>query len=156
LKGGCDVYTNDKSSLAARRSAFPSPADYVILPETISKEPLGPVVREGDNQWGDIVRWSVFAMVTAEELGVSSKNVDEAKATSKNPEVRRLLGVEGNLHTGLGLNADWAYNIIKMVGNYGEIYETNVGVNTPVGIPRDGSQNELWTRGGLIYSPPFR
>ena len=95
-------------------------------------------------------------MVTAEELGVSSKNVDEAKATSKNPEVRRLLGVEGNLHTGLGLNADWAYNIIKMVGNYGEIYETNVGVNTPVGIPRDGSQNELWTRGGLIYSPPFR
>ena len=156
LKGGCDVYTNDKSGLAARRSAFPNPSDYVILPETISKEPLGPVVREGDNQWGDIVRWSVFAMVAAEELGVSSQNVDDMKANSKNPEIQRLLGVSGNLHTGLGLGADWAYNIIKQVGNYSEIYERNIGAKTPVNIPRDGSLNDLWTRGGLIYAPPFR
>lgn len=156
LKGGCDVYTNDKSGLASRRSAFPNPGDYVILPETISKEPLGPVVREGDNQWGDIVRWSVFAMISAEELGVSSKNVDDMRANSKNPEIRRLLGVEGNLHEGLGLSNDWAYNIIKQVGNYGEVYEANVGANTPTNIPRDGSLNGLWTKGGLIYSPPFR
>lgn len=156
LKGGCDVYTNDKSSLASRRSAFPNPADYVILPDTISKEPLGPVVREGDNQWGDIVRWSVFAMIVAEELGIDSSNVDQFKAESKNPEVRRLLGVEGNLNTGLGLEPDWAYNIIKTVGNYGEVYEANLGVNTPVNIPREGSLNDLWTKGGLIYAPPFR
>lgn len=156
LKGGCDVYTNDKSGLAARRSAFPDPSAYVILPETISKEPLGPVVREGDNQWGDIVRWSVFAMISAEELGLNSANVEEMKATSKNPEIRRLLGVEGNLHTGIGLSNDWAYNIIKMVGNYGEVYERSVGASTPVNIPRDGSLNALWTKGGMIYSPPFR
>jgi len=156
LKGGCDVYTNDKSSLASRRSAFPNPADYVILPDTISKEPLGPVVREGDNQWGDIVRWSVFAMIVAEELGIDSSNVDQFKADSKNPEVRRLLGVEGNLNTGLGLEPDWAYNIIKTVGNYGQVYEANLGVNTPVNIPREGSLNDLWTKGGLIYAPPFR
>jgi len=156
LKGGCDVYTTDKSSLAARRSAFPNPADYVILPETISKEPLGPVVREGDNQWGDIVRWSVFAMISAEELGLTSANVDEIKASTTNPEIRRMLGLEGNLHTGLGLSNDWAYNIIKMVGNYGEVYERNVGASTPVNIPREGSLNALWTKGGMIYSPPFR
>lgn len=156
LKGGCDVYTNDKSSLASRRSAFPNPADYVILPDTISKEPLGPVVREGDNQWGDIVRWSVFAMIVAEELGIDSSNVDQFKADSKNPEVRRLLGIEGNLNTGLGLEPDWAFNIIKTVGNYGEVYEANLGVNTPVNIPREGSLNDLWTKGGLIYAPPFR
>ncbi len=156
LKGGCDVYTNDKSGLASRRSAFPNPGDYVILPETISKEPLGPVVREGDNQWGDIVRWSVFAMISAEELGINSGNVVEMRDTSKNPEIRRLLGVEGNLHTGLGLSNDWAFNIIKTVGNYGEVYEAYVGENTPVNIPRAGSLNDLWTKGGLIYSPPFR
>lgn len=156
LKGGCDAYTNDKSGLASRRSAFPNPADYVILPETISKEPLGPVVREGDNQWGDIVRWSVYAMISAEELGLNSQNVDDARANSKNPEIRRMLGVEGNLHTGLGLPPEWAYNIIKTVGNYGEVYEANVGAETPTNIPRDGSLNALWTNGGLIYSPPFR
>ncbi|MEQ9122187.1 MAG: amino acid ABC transporter substrate-binding protein, partial [Alphaproteobacteria bacterium] len=156
LKGGCDVYTNDKSSLASRRSAFPNPADYVILPDTISKEPLGPVVREGDNQWGDIVRWSVFAMIVAEELGIDSSNVDQFKADSKNPEVRRLLGIEGNLNTGLGLEPDWAFNIIKTVGNYGEVYEANLGVNTPVNIPREGSLNDLWTKGGPLYPPPFR
>jgi general L-amino acid transport system substrate-binding protein len=156
LKGGCDVYTNDKSGLASRRSAFPDPSKYTILPETISKEPLGPVVREGDNQWGDIVRWSVFAMITAEELGVNSGNVDDMRANSKNPEIRRMLGAEGNLHTGLGLSNDWAYNIIKMVGNYGEVYARYLGEKTPVNIPRAGSQNALWTNGGLIYSPPFR
>ncbi len=156
LKGGCDVYTNDKSSLASRRSAFPNPSDYVILPETISKEPLGPVVREGDNQWGDIVRWSIFAMVTAEELGIDSKNVDEMRANSKNPEIRRLLGVEGNLNTGLGLAPEWAYNIIKTVGNYGESYAAYLGDKTPLNIPREGSLNAQWTKGGMIYSPPFR
>lgn len=156
LKGGCDVYTNDKSGLAARRSAFPAPTDYVILPETISKEPLGPVVREGDNQWGDIVRWSVFAMISAEELGLNSANVEDMRNTSVNPEIRRLLGVEGNLHTGVGLPNDWAFNIIKHVGNYGEVYDRNVGASTPVNIPRDGSLNALWTNGGMIYSPPFR
>ena len=112
--------------------------------------------REGDNQWGDIVRWSVFAMITAEELGINSGNVDDMRANSKNPEVRRLLGAEGNLHTGLGLSKDWAYNIIKMVGNYGEVYERYIGEKTPVNIPRAGSLNALWTKGGLIYSPPFR
>jgi len=156
LKGGCDVYTNDKSGLASRRSAFPNPGGYVILPETISKEPLGPVVREGDNQWGDIVRWSVFAMISAEELGLNSGNVEEMRSSSTNPEIRRLLGVEGNLHTGLGLSNDWAYNVIKSVGNYGEVYESYVGEKTPVNIPRTGSLNALWTKGGMIYSPPFR
>ena len=154
LKGGCDVYTNDKSSLASRRSAFPNPADYVILPDTISKEPLGPVVREGDNQWGDIVRWSVFAMIVAEELGIDSSNVDQFKAESKNPEVRRLLGVEGNLNTGLGLEPDWAYNIIKNIGNYGESFARNLGEGTALNIAR--GLNAQWNKGGILYAPPLR
>ena len=157
LAGGCDALTNDKSGLASNKAAFPNPDDHIILPETISKEPLGPVVRQNDSQWMDIVKWSIFVMVAAEELGLSSSNVDDARANSTNAEVRRMLGVEGNLHEGLGLNADWAYNIVKQVGNYDEMYERSMG-NGPlaIGIARAGSQNDLWTRGGLQYSPPFR
>ncbi|NOX41885.1 MAG: amino acid ABC transporter substrate-binding protein [Alphaproteobacteria bacterium] len=157
LKGGCDATTTDKSSLAGNLQAFPVPADYIILPETISKEPLSPAVRQGDNQWEDIVRWTVFAMVNAEELGITQANVDDMRANSTNPNVRRMLGVEGNLNEGLGLKKDWAYNIIKQVGNYGEIYEKYMG-NGPqgIGIPRKGSLNALWENGGMMYSPPMR
>lgn len=155
--GGCDAVTNDKSSLASTRAKFPNPGDFVVLPETISKEPLGPVVRQNDSQWMDIVKWTVFAMVSAEELGINSKNVDDMRANSTNAEVRRMLGVEGNLHEGLGLSKDWAYNIVKHVGNYGEVYEAYMGSGERgIGIPREGSANDLWTRGGLQYSPPFR
>ena len=129
----------------------------MILPETISKEPLGPVVRQNDSQWMDIVKWTLFAQVAAEELGIDSKNVDDMRANSTNASVRRMLGAEGNLHEGLGLSKDWAYNIIKTVGNYGEVYERYMGGGElGIGIPRAGSQNDLWTRGGLMYSPPFR
>jgi general L-amino acid transport system substrate-binding protein len=155
-KGGCDANTNDKSSLASSRATFAKPADHVILPETISKEPLGPVTRHGDNQWGDIVRWSLYVMIAAEEFGLTSANIDKERAETKVPEVRRMLGVEGELHKGLGLDKDWAYRIIKQVGNYGESFERNVGPNTPLGIARDGSLNALWTKGGLMYAPPFR
>ena len=155
LGGGCDAYTNDKSGLAARRSAFPSPDEHVILPETISKEPLGPVVRSDDSNWADIVRWTLFGMIEAEELGVSSENVAEM-LESDSPSIRRLLGVEGNIGEGMGLEPDFMVRVLTHVGNYGEIYEANVGANTPVGIPRTGTQNDLWTRGGLIYAMPFR
>jgi general L-amino acid transport system substrate-binding protein len=155
IRGGCDAYTNDKSSLASRRSALPTPNDHVILPETISKEPLGPVVRHGDNNWGDIVRWVLTGMIEAEELGVTSKNLDEAlKSTS--PNIRRLLGTEGNIGQGMGLTNDFMVRVLKHLGNYGEVYERHVGANTPVGIPRDGSLNALWTKGGLMYAMPFR
>ncbi|MCF6177903.1 MAG: amino acid ABC transporter substrate-binding protein [Geopsychrobacter sp.] len=157
LKGGCDAVTGDKSSMAANIASFPKPADHMILPETISKEPLGPAVRHGDNEWSDIVRWSVFAMINAEELGVTSANVDKMRASSKNVDVRRMLGVEGNLNEGLGLSKDWAYNIIKQVGNYSEIYEQYIGSGKgALGIQRKGTLNELWSNGGLMYSPPMR
>ncbi len=157
LKGGCDAITNDKSGLASNRAGFANPDAHIILPDTISKEPLGPVVRQNDSQWMDIVKWSVFALISAEELGLNSKNVEAARKNSKNPEVRRMLGVEGNLHKGLGLPKDWAYNIVKQVGNYGEVYEAYMGSGKQgIGIPRKGSANDLWTRGGLMYSPPFR
>ncbi len=157
LKGGCDAMTNDKSGLASGRAGFANPGDHIILPDTISKEPLGPVVRQNDSQWMDIVKWTVFAMVAAEEMGMNSKNVDDMKANSKNPEVRRMLGVEGNLNKGLGLDKDWVYNIVKQVGNYGEVYEAYMGGGKlGIGIPRAGSANDLWTRGGLMYAPPFR
>ena len=157
LQGGCDALTNDKSGLASNKAAFPNPADHIILPETISKEPLGPVVRQNDSQWMDIVKWTVFAMVAAEELGLNSANVDEAKANMGNASVNRLLGTEGNLGEGLGLPADWAYQIVKQVGNYDEMYERSMGDGPrAIGIGRAGSQNDLWTRGGLQYSPPFR
>jgi len=156
-QGGCDAVTNDKSGLASTRAKFANPNDHVILPETISKEPLGPAVRNGDDQWFQIVRWSVFALIAAEEYGVNSKNVDQMKASPPNPEVARFLGVEGELSKGLGLEKDWAYNIIKHVGNYGEVYEKYMGEGPgAIGIPRAGSQNALWTEGGLMYAPPFR
>lgn len=157
VKGGCDAVTGDKSSMAANLASFPVPADYIILPETLSKEPLTPAVRQGDSQWADIVKWSLFAMVNAEELGVTSANVDDMRANSKNPSIRRMLGVEGNTNKGLGLSKDWAYNIIKQVGNYGENYEAFMGSGKlGIGIPREGTANALWTKGGLMYSPPMR
>jgi len=157
LKGGCDAVTVDKSSLAGNMAAFPVPSDYTILPETLSKEPLAPAVRHGDNHWADLVRWSFYTMVNAEELGITSANVESMRTSSKDPRVLRLLGVEGNLHDALGLNKDWAYNIIKQVGNYGENYETFIGGGkSAIGIPRKGSPNALWTDGGLMYSPPMR
>ena len=155
LGGGCDAYTNDKSGLAARRSAFPNPQDHVILPETISKEPLGPVVRHGDQNWGDIVRWVLHGMIEAEELGVSSENVDEM-LKSDNPNIRRLLGTEGNIGEGMGLPADFMVPVLKGVGNYGEVYEGNVGPDSPIGIPREGTLNAQWTEGGALYAMPFR
>jgi len=151
--GRCDVYTTDRSGIAAQRTKLKNPKAHVILPETISKEPLGPVVRHGDNKWGDIARWTLNAIIVAEELGVSSKNVDKMKS-SKNPEIRRLLGVEGDLGKKLGLESNWAYNAIKQVGNYAEIYEANVGPKTPLGLDR--GLNKLWNKGGILYAPPMR
>ena len=153
LAGRCDVYTTDASGLAATRATFTDPDNHVVLPEIISKEPLGPATRQGDDQWSDIVTWVLNATVTAEEKGVTQANVDDMM-NSKDPEVLRLLGVEGNQGEELGLSADWAYNIIKSVGNYGEIFERNIGMNTPIGLAR--GLNALWTDGGLQYSPPFR
>ncbi len=152
--GRCDVFTTDQSGLYSSRTKFEHPDDFVVLPEVISKEPLGPVVRHGDNEWGDVVRWSFYAMVEAEEYGVTSKNVDELKATSTNPTIRRMLGVEGEFGKALGLPNDWAYQIIKQIGNYGESFERNLGENTPLKIKR--GLNDLWKRGGLQYSMPFR
>ena len=151
--GRCDVYTTDASGLAATRSTFSDPENHVILPEIISKEPLGPATRQGDDQWSDIITWVLNATITAEEKGVTSANVDAMK-NSKDPEILRLLGVEGSQGEELGLSKDWAYNIIKSVGNYGEIFERNIGMNTPIGLER--GLNALWTNGGLQYSPPFR
>ncbi|MBL1420481.1 MAG: amino acid ABC transporter substrate-binding protein [Alphaproteobacteria bacterium] len=157
LNGGCDAVTADKSALAGNLANFPVPADHLILPETLSKEPLAPAVRHGDNQWADIVRWSVYALINAEELGITQANVDDMRSTSKDPNVLRMLGAEGDLNTGLGLDKDWAYNIIKAVGNYGEIYEAYIGGGEQgIGINRAGSLNALWTDGGLMYSPPMR
>jgi len=151
--GRCDVLTSDASQLAGTRAVAPNPKDYEILPEIISKEPLAPAVRHGDDQFRDIVDFAVLAMINAEELGITSKNVDEMMK-SKDPMVQRFLGViEGN-GASLGLDEKWAYNIIKQVGNYGEVFERNVGVNTTLGIER--GLNALWTNGGLMYSPPFK
>jgi len=151
--GRCDVFTTDRSGLAADRTSLKVPSDHVILPEVISKEPLGPLVRHGDNNWGDIVRWSFFAMVNAEELGVTAANVEEMKK-SNNPEIKRMLGVEGDFGKMVGLDNNWAANIIKLVGNYGESYDRNVGEKTPIGLSR--GINALWTKGGLQYAPPIR
>jgi general L-amino acid transport system substrate-binding protein len=151
--GRCDVYTTDGSALAAERSKLAVPDDHVILPEIISKEPLGPVVRQGDDQWFKINRWVYFALLEAEELGVTSANVDEMLG-SDNPAIKRLLGVEGDFGTPVGLTKDWAYQIIKLVGNYGESFERNVGVNTDIGLER--GLNALWTDGGLQYAAPIR
>ena len=152
--GRCDVLTSDQSQLYAQRILLAKPESAVVLPEVISKEPLGPVVRQGDDAWFNIVRWSLFAMLNAEELGISSANVDDMKANSKDPNVRRVLGLEGIKGQGLGLSDDWAYNIIKQVGNYGEAFERNLGSGSPLGIAR--GLNALWSDGGLQYAPPIR
>ncbi len=155
LAGACDVYTTDASGLAATRATFETPTDHVILPEIISKEPLGPLVRHGDDEWGDIVRWTMNALIAAEEYGVTSANLsDMASAATDNPEINRLLGTEGNLGEMLGLDADWAVNALGVAGNYGEIFEKNIGESTPIGLAR--GLNAQWTNGGLLYAPPFR
>jgi len=151
--GRCDVLTSDQSQLYGLRIKLKEPDKAEILPDVISKEPLGPAVRQGDDAWFNIVRWTLFAMVNAEELGVTSANVDEMRSSS-NPEIRRLLGLEGIKGKGLGLAEDWAYRIVKQVGNYGEVFERNVGSGSPLGIPR--GLNALWRDGGLQYAPPIR
>jgi general L-amino acid transport system substrate-binding protein len=151
--GRCDVLTSDQSQLYGLRIKLAKPEEAVVLPEIISKEPLGPVVRQGDDAWFNVVRWTLFAMIDAEELDVTSANVDKMKS-STNPEVRRLLGLEGIKGEGLGLDDDWAYRIVKQVGNYGEVFERNVGKGSPLGIVR--SLNALWQNGGLQYAPPVR
>jgi len=151
--GRCDCLTSDASQLAGTRAVAPNPDDYIILPEIISKEPLAPAVRHGDDQWYDIVNFSVLAMINAEELGITSKNVDQM-LKSKDPKVQRFLGVSPGNGKALGLDEKFAYNIIKQVGNYGEVFERNVGKNTPLKIER--GLNALWTDGGLMYSPPFK
>lgn len=152
----CDAVTTDKSGLISRRSVLPTPADHVILDVTLSKEPLGPMVRQGDDQWFDIVQWTVFTMIAAEEFGVTSQNVDDMIANDTRPEVRRLLGADENTDLGakLGLSKDWAANVLKAVGNYGEIYDRNLGPDTQTSIPR--GLNNLYTNGGILYAPPFR
>ena len=151
--GRCDVYTTDASGLYAERLKLAVPDDHVVLPEIISKEPLGPSVRKDDITWFEIVQWTHFALITAEELGVTQANIDEM-LKSPSPDVRRLLGVEGDFGKSLGLGNDWAYHIIKAVGNYGESFERNVGTGSPIKIKR--GLNALWNKGGLQYSPPIR
>ena len=153
--GACDVYTTDASALAAQRANFPDPSAHVVLPEIVSKEPLGPLVRHGDNEWCDIVRWTLNALISAEELGVTSVNAASLAADgSNNPEINRLLGTEGNLGEQLGLDADWAKRALEAVGNYGESFARNIGESTPIGLAR--GLNASYLDGGLIYSPPFR
>jgi general L-amino acid transport system substrate-binding protein len=151
--GRCDVFTDDSSGLYATRLKLTNPDDHVVLPEIISKEPLGPMVRHGDDQWFDIVKWTLFAMVTAEELGITQKNVDEMVKSDK-PELKRVLGTDGNLGEQLGLTKDWVVRIVKAVGNYGEAFDRNVGAGSPLKIAR--GVNALWTKGGLQYAPPMR
>jgi len=150
--GRCDTYTTDKSGLAAQRTKMSNPDDHIVLPETISKEPLGPVVRQGDAVWEDIVRWSLNVMIEAEEYGITSANADMMK-TSENPQIKRLVGSEGELGGKLGLGNDWSLQIIKQVGNYGESYKRNIA---DTGILPDRGPNQLWTKGGILYVPPAR
>ena len=154
IAGRCDAYTTDRSGLAAQRSQMPNPDAHVVLPEVISKEPLGPLVRHGDNQWGDVVRWTLNVLIIAEEKGLTSANVDGMKGSTNDPEVKRLLGMEGEYGARLGLPNDWALNIIKQVGNYAESYDRNIGPNTAIGLTR--GVNAAWNQGGILYSPPFR
>ena len=151
--GRCDAYTTDASALYAERLRVANPGDHIILPEIISKEPLGPAVRHGDDQWFDVVKWTLFAMIDAEELNISSKTLDEAMK-SANPEIKRFVGTEGNYGEQLGLTKDWAARIIKLVGNYGELFERNVGQASPLKIER--GLNKLWNKGGIQYAPPIR
>ena len=152
--GRCDVLTSDQSQLYAQRIKLAAPDDYVVLPEVISKEPLGPAVRQGDEEWFDVVRWTLYAQLNAEELGVSSANVEELAKSTKNPDIARLLGAEGEYGKDLKLNKDWAVQIVKQVGNYGEIFERNVGASSQLKIER--GLNALWNKGGLQYAPPVR
>ena len=154
LAGACDAYTTDASGLAATRASFADPENHIILPEIISKEPLAPAVRHGDNNWGDIVRWTLFALVAGEEYGVTSANIEELSKSSTNPEVQRLLGQTDNLGGMIGLDAEWAKRAIMANGNYGEIFAATIGEQTPIGLAR--GLNALWTQGGLMYAPPFR
>ena len=150
--GRCDTYTTDKSGLAAQRTKMTNPDDHIVLPETVSKEPLGPVVRQGDAVWEDIVRWSLNVMIEAEEYGINSANADMMK-TSENPQIKRLVGSEGELGAAFGLDNDWSLRIIKQVGNYGESYKRNIA---DTGILPDRGPNQIWTKGGLLYVPPAR
>jgi len=151
--GRCDVYTTDRSGLAAQRFKLGKPDDHMVLPEVISKEPLGPVVRHGDDQWFDVVKWTLYAMLEAEEMGINMANADKMKG-SDNPGIKRLMGVEGDLGKNLGVGPAWAYNIVKQVGNYGESYDRNVGPDTPLMLAR--GVNNLWNKGGLMYPMPAR
>ena len=151
--GRCDTYTTDKSGLAAQRTKLSKPDDHVVLPETISKEPLGPVVRQGDSKWEDVVRWSLNVWIEAEEYGVNSSNIDSMKS-SKNPAIQRIVGAEGTKNgEALGLDQEWSYRIIKQIGNYGESYKKNIA---DTGILPDRGPNNLWTKGGILYVPPVR
>jgi len=152
--GRCDVVTTDASGLYAERTKMKNPEKYVILPDIISKEPLAPAVRHGDDRWFDIAKWTRNALVTAEEKGIGMKNVDEAKSKSNDPETKRLLGVEGDMCKNIGLDKECFYRAIKQVGNYSEIFERNIGSKTPLKIER--GLNALWNKGGILYSPPFR
>ncbi len=151
--GRCDVLTSDQSQLYALRLRLSNPGKAVVLPEVISKEPLGPLVRQGDDQWFNIVKWSLSVMINAEELGVTSANADKMRS-SANPSIKRLLGVDGPKGKGMGLNDDWSYQVIKQVGNYSEVFETNVGEGSPLKIER--GLNALWSQGGILYAPPVR
>lgn len=154
--GRCDVYTTDQSGLYSIRLGLSNPDEHIVLPEIISKEPLGPAVRQGDDQWFDIVSWTHYALVQAEEFGITKANIDEIKSSTTNPDIKRFLGVEADskIGTDLGLTNDWAYNIVKAVGNYGEVFERNIGESSPLKIQR--GLNALWTKGGLQYAPPVR
>ena len=154
LAGRCDVYTTDISGLAATRSTFTDPKAHIILPEVISKEPLGPATRHGDDRWGDIVRWVLNATIAAEELGITQGNVDQLSRGAIDPKINRMLGSAGDLGAMLGLDKRWVVDVIAAVGNYGEIFERNIGRRTPIGLER--GLNALWREGGLLYSPPFR
>ena len=152
--GRCDVYTTDRSGLAAQRGKLTNPDAHVVLPEIISKEPLGPVVRQGDDQWFNIVRWTLNALINAEEMGITQANALARSKGTENPAVKRLLGQEGKFGEELGLSSDWALNAIQAVGNYGESYERNVGPNTPLKLDR--GVNALWSNGGILYAAPIR
>ncbi|MCZ6532128.1 MAG: amino acid ABC transporter substrate-binding protein [SAR324 cluster bacterium] len=152
--GRCDVHTTDASGLAAQRSAMKVPGDHIILPEIISKEPLGPAVRHGDNEWGDIVRWLLNAIIIAEEKGLTQGNVSRMAISTKDPEVQRLLGKTGSVGDDLGLDPDWALKAIRKIGNYGEVFERNIGKKTPLALAR--GLNQLWSKGGILYAPPVR
>jgi general L-amino acid transport system substrate-binding protein len=154
FSGRCDVYSTDRSNLAVARAMSPGAADFLVLPETISKEPLAPAVRHGDDQWFDIVKWTVYALITAEEMGLTKANVEKIAAETKDPEIKRFLGGEAGFSKGAQLDDKWALNVIKAVGNYGELYEANLGPNTPLALTR--GLNNLWNKGGLMYSPPVR